>query len=229
MIVNCTYKNKCNGKDCGKDFCVKKYKLDALYSNSMLPEAHKVRQTLVCDDNGVDYAEFVKLADIEKNIKEFVAAGKNLYIHSATAGNGKSTWGIRLIQAYFDAIWAKSDLGCHALFISVPRFLLALKENISKKNQYAAFIQDNILRADLVVWDDLAAKAGTEFEMNHLLSLIDNRMSQGKSNIFTSNLDPEHMYDALGDRITSRVCNMSIDIEFKGKDKRFLAVKGGAE
>ena len=229
MIINCPYKNKCNGKDCDKDFCIRKYKLDTLYSNSLLADNYKARKPLVCDDNGTDYEEFVKLAEIERDIKDFVNQGKNLYIHSATPGNGKTSWSVRLIQAYFDAIWAKTDLTCRALFISVPRFLLALKENISKKSEYISFIQDNILTADLVIWDDIAAKVGSEFEVNHLLSLIDNRIAQNKCNIFTSNLDRDHMYDALGERIASRICNMSIEIEFHGKDKRFLVEQGGNE
>ena len=106
---------------------------------------------------------------------------------------------------------------------------MALKENSSKKSEYVSFIQDNILTADLVIWDDIAAKVGSEFEVNHLLSLIDNRMAQNKCNIFTSNLDRDHMYDALGERIASRICNMSVEIEFHGKDKRFLVEQGGNE
>lgn len=228
MIINCPYKHKCNGKDCDKDFCIRKYKLDTLYSNSLLADNFKVRKILFADADGTDVKEFTQLAEIERNIKDFVGQGRNLYIHSITPGTGKTSWSIRLIQAYFDAIWAKTDLTCRALFISVPRFLLALKENISKKNEYVTFIQENILQADLVIWDDIAAKVGSEFELNHLLSLIDNRIAQNKSNIFTSNLDRDHMYDALGERIASRICNMSLELEFKGKDKRFLE-QGGEE
>jgi len=227
MIINCPYKNKCNGKDCDKDFCIRKYKLDTLYSNSLLTDNFKIKKTIICDEDRTDFEEFTQLSEIERNIKDFVEQGKNLYIHSTTPGNGKTSWSIRLIQAYFDTIWAKTDLSCRALFISVPRFLLALKENISKKNDYVTFIQENILTADLVVWDDIAAKVGSEFEVNHLLSLIDNRIAQNKANIFTSNLDRDHMYDALGERIASRICNMSIEIEFHGKDKRFLVPDEG--
>ena len=37
MIQNCSYKSKCNGIDCDKDFCMKKYRLDTLYNNSLIP------------------------------------------------------------------------------------------------------------------------------------------------------------------------------------------------
>jgi DNA replication protein DnaC len=100
--------------------------------------------------------------------------------------------------------------------------LLALKDNITAKNAYVDYIKDNVLEADLVIWDDIAAKMGSEFELTHLLNLIENRIALGKSNIYTSNLNSQQLYNALGERLTSRIANMSIDIELHGADKRIL-------
>ena len=36
MIKDCPYKNNCNGIDCNKEFCMKKYRLDTLYEASLL-------------------------------------------------------------------------------------------------------------------------------------------------------------------------------------------------
>jgi DNA replication protein DnaC len=110
----------------------------------------------------------------------------------------------------------------------VPRFLLALKDNISNKSSYIEYIKENVLEADLVVWDDIAAlhRAGTDFELTNMLSIIDNRLTLGKSNIYTSNLSRQQLYQVLGERLTSRIANMSIDIELFGSDKRNLKVEG---
>ena len=99
---------------------------------------------------------------------------------------------------------------------------MAIKDNISNKSTYIEYIKENVLEADLVVWDDLGNKMGSEFELSHLLSIIDNRITLGKSNIYTSNLTRQQLYSALGERLTSRVANMSIDIELFGSDKRNL-------
>ena len=40
-----------------------------------------------------------------------------------------------------------------------------------------------VTKCDLVVWDDIGSKNGTEFEVSHLLSIIDQRINNGKSNI----------------------------------------------
>ena len=106
----------------------------------------------------------------------------------------------------------------------MPRFLLALKDDITAKNAYVAYIKENVLEADLVIWDDIAAKMGSEFELTHLYNIIENRIALGKSNIYTSNLNRQQLYNALGERLTSRVANMSIDIELHGADKRILTL-----
>ena len=224
-MSNCFLASNCNKKDCDKDFCLRKYKMESLYSAALMTDAQKQHITLRVDEDGTDLEQFKQLASIEQNIMSFVSEGKNLYLHSANCGNGKSSWSIRLIEAYFNKIWARTDSRCRALFISVPRFLLALKDNISNKNSYVDYIKDNVFEADLVIWDDIAAKMGSEFELTHLLNIIDNRLALGKANIYTSNLNRQQLYTALGDRLTSRIANMSLDIELFGADKRVLKLE----
>ena len=222
MITNCPYRNNCNGIDCGKDFCMRKYRLDCLYNSSLLTDSQRQAKKLFTDADGTDLDQFKQLAQIEKNIEGFVKEGANMYLHSYNCGNGKTSWSIRFITAYFNKIWARTEVKCRVLFISVPRFLLALKDDITTKNAYVAYIKENVLEADLVIWDDIAAKMGSEFELTHLLNIIDNRLALGKSNIYTSNLNRQQLYNALGERLTSRIANMSIDIELHGADKRIL-------
>ena len=225
-MSTCYMREICNGKDCSADFCLRKYKMDSLYSAALMTESQKKHVTLRVDEDGTDLEQFKQLAGIEQNIVSFVNEGRNLYLHSANCGNGKSSWSLRLAEAYFNKIWARSEVKCRVLFISVPRFLLALKDDITTKNAYVAYIKENVLEADLVIWDDIAAKMGSEFELTHLLNIIDNRLALGKSNIYTSNLNRQQLYNALGERLTSRIANMSLDIELFGADKRVLKIGG---
>ena len=225
-MSKCYMYDFCNHKDCDADFCQRKYKMDSLYSAALMSESQKQHITLRVDQDGTDLEQFKQLAAIEQDIVNFIKEGKNLYLHSAIPGNGKSSWSLRLAEAYFNKIWARTSGKCRVLFISVPRFLLAIKDNISAKSSYVEYIKENVLEADLVIWDDLASKVGSEFELSHLLSLIDNRLVLGKSNIYTSNLNKQQLYTAIGERLASRVANMSIDIELFGSDKRILKVGG---
>lgn len=148
----------------------------------------------------------------------------HLYLTNDCIVTHNTSWSIRFLIAYFYKIWMKSNFKCQGLFISVPSYLLALKDNISKYNEYANFINSNVLEADIVVWDDIGTKIGTEFELSHLLNIINTRMNSGKCNIFTSNLSKKEMAVFLGERLASRICNSSIDIEFHGADKRYLGL-----
>ena len=224
-MQKCYMYDRCNKKDCESDFCIRKYKMDSLYSAALMTENQKQHIALRVDADGTDLEQFKQLAGVEQNICKFIEEGKNLYLHSAIPGNGKSSWALRLIEAYFNKIWARSEAKCRVLFISVPRFLLALKDNITNKSEYVEYIKENVLEADLVVFDDIAAKVGSEFELSHLLSIIDNRLALGNSNIYTSNLNRQQLYTALGERLTSRIANMSIDIELFGSDKRNLKLE----
>ena len=106
------------------------------------------------------------------------------------------------------------------LFINVPRYLLAIKENISEKSDYVAHIKANVLNADLVIWDEVGSKGLTQFEHESILSLINSRVCENKANIYTSNLTTDELHDAVGDRLYSRIVVMSEDIELRGLDKR---------
>lgn len=204
------------------EFCIKLFKLNYLYEESLLSKNQREYIALRIDADGTDREEFLYLKGIENNIEAFVSSGESLYIYSENCGNGKTAWSIRLIQAYFNAIWHKCDLNCKALFINVPRFLLELKDNINKKSDYIEHIKSKILDADLVVWDEVATKAVTQFEHENLLSLINSRIDLNKAQVFTSNVSPENLREIVGDRLYSRVVNLSTVVHFRGSDKRGL-------
>lgn len=219
--MSCYLYDRCNHTDCDT-FCMRKYKMDFLYEQSLLTEKQREKISLYIDNDGSDLEAFENLKSIQDNILDFVNKGDNLYIHSHICGNGKTSWAIRLLQVYLDKIWVKSPLVCRVLFIHVPKFLLALKDDISVKSEYIKQIKDNVLDADLVVWDEVGVKSLTNFEHENILNLINARINSGKSNIYTSNLSNEELHVAVGDRLYSRIVNYSLEIELKGADKRKL-------
>lgn len=218
---NCWLKEVCNHKDCNT-FCMRLFKLDFLYDAALISLQQRKHVNLRLDSDKIDEQAFIRLKNMEKDIENFVNNGNNLYLHSKTCGNGKTAWALRLIEAYFNKIWSKSSLKCRALFINVPRFLLALKDNISNHSDYIAHIKNNVLDCDIVIWDEVGTKGLTQFEHEHILNFINARLDSGKANIYTSNLDDKELHDAVGDRLHSRISNYSINIELYGKDKRGL-------
>ena len=216
---DCPYLDKCNHIDCNT-FCLKRYKTNYYFDNANISKEKRIRFPLRIDSDGSDEKAFTRLAIIDKDIIDFVDKGKSLYIYSRNVGNGKTSWALRLCNSYISKVWYEKEMEPIVLFINVPRFLLELKSDISNKSEYIAHIKENITTCDLVVWDDIGSKNGTEFEVSHLLSIIDQRINNNKSNIYTSNLNNEELHQFLGDRLYSRVYNYSECINIVGKDKR---------
>lgn len=201
-------------------FCIKEFKMSSLYDLAMISEKQRRHVNLRIDSDGTDKEQFLYLKQIEENIHQFVKDGKNLYLYSTGCGNGKTSWALRLTQSYLNSIWYSSSVECKALFISVPKFFLMLKDNISNQNEYISHIKANVADCDLVIWDDIGTKVGTEFEIENLLNIISNRIDNGKANIYTSNITPDMLQARVGERLYSRVVNMSQCVEFRGSDKR---------
>lgn len=218
----CPFINSCNHIDCDKH-CMKNFKTNYYFNQAMIPENKRIKFPLRVD-NTQDEEIFRQLTIIESNICDYVEKGSNIYLWSKQAGVGKTSWAYRFAIQYINKVWSYKDIRPIVLFISIPKFLLDLKSNISQKSSYIEHIFDNVLNADMVIWDDIGSKLGTEFEVSHLLSLIDNRVNNSKLNIYTSNLSGEELHEALGDRLYSRIFNYSIVYEIKGKDKRGLSI-----
>ena len=220
----CWLKDNCNKIDFNKPNCIKLVKLDYLFNEANVDYNMRKNIPLFLTSED-DRKVFEYLSQVQKNINQYVSNGDNLYIYSENVGNGKSAWALKLLQAYIYSIWPSSKLECRALWIHVPQFLLALKDNISEKSEYIAHIKKNILDCDLVVFDEFGEKTSTQFETEHLLSYINTRLSLGKSCFYTSNIKPEELNLVVGDRLASRVIGLSNTLEFKGKDMRKASMK----
>lgn len=223
---DCWLINECNHIDCDS-FCMRKYKLDYLYNQANISMQQRKHITLEAL-NPKDINVYKILRDFEEDIEHFVKNGVNIFIHSTQCGNGKTSWSLRLAQAYLNKIWSKCSLKCKVLFINVPRFLLELKRNIEEKSEYVAHIKENVLNCDLVIWDELGTKDLTSFEHENILSLINARLDSGKANIYTSNLNKFDLQQSIGDRLYSRVVNLSYDIELFGPDMRAMSINKNA-
>lgn len=208
--------------DYNQNVCMRLFKMNALFDLSELTMKQRERTYLRVDADGTDKDKFEMLSNISNNIGEFVANGSNLYIHSSICGNGKTAWAIRMMQSYIGKIWFRSDIECRALFIHVPKFLIAIKDNISNRSDYVERVKNNVKTADIVVFDEIGTKAPSQFEHENLLSIINDRIDSGKTNIYTSNLNSNELREVLGERLYSRVVNLSTNIELNGQDKRGL-------
>lgn len=215
---DCLYNKVCQN-ECSNS-CIRYIQMNRLLELSNLPKCFKTPTVIYSTES--DRESYITLTDIKNDIKTFVNNGKNLYICSSTCGNGKTTWATKLMLKYFDMTWNGSYDVTRGLYVHVPTLLLDIK-NFNNKPSYVDRIKD----ADLVIWDDLAFSGKlTEYEHEQLLMLIDNRLTSGKSNIYTSNqTNLADLTKFIGGRLASRVFNGSQIVTFYSDD--FRANLGG--
>ena len=230
--MECIYKSSCKKKDCDiwqditNNFCMRYFKIDKILDNAMLSPKQRRDIKLVLDSDKSDYGSYATLNKFKESIMNNIEDNVNLYIYSEITGNGKTSWAIKLLTEYVKKNWINIQINSRpVLFINVPQYLLELKLNIRSQREYVQIVQDNFLKADLIVWDDIGTKTASDFELEYLLSMIDNRQRlERKIDIYTSNIIPTELQKYVGDRLASRILNTSQLIEFKGQDKRGLNI-----
>lgn len=210
---DCWYLNVCTD-DCSN--CVVYPQMKWQFDNSGLPKSKYKPIDLYASDE--DYNAFVELADIRKNITDFVEQGKNLYICSINPGTGKTSWAVKMLQTYFHYVAEGSIFTVRGMFVSVPEFLLKSKDFSNPlSNEY----KENLKSCDLLILDDIAVTGLSQYDYLQLFTLVDNRMFSGKSTIFTSNnVSLKDLEASVGERLASRIWRTSEIVELKGGDMR---------
>ena len=215
----CWYSTVCQ-LDNSCDTCIRYQEMKYLMDNSGLPKNRQKPIKLMPDD--CDYEAFCDLQDFKNNIAEEVEFGNNLFIGGYN-GNGKTSWAIKILLKYFNEIWPGNGFRTRGLFVSIPTLLLQLKDfNNPLSFQY----KEDLITADLVVWDEIGGVSMSGYDYSQLLNVLDARILRGLSNIYTGNiLSKQDCEKQLGEKLTSRVWNNSKIIILKGKDKRGYGVE----
>lgn len=209
---DCLYESVCTKESCIN--CIRYAEMKFLLEHSGIPVKKQKPIELIA---GSDYNEFMRLAEIKSDIDKFVSRGNQLYICSKETGNGKTSWAIKLLLKYFDTVWAGNGFCVRGYFQHVPTLFNTLKD-FSKSHDV---LKNTLENADLIVWDDIASTKASDYDITQLLTILDGRITDGKSNIYTGNVTTKgELENAIGNRLASRVWNRSEIIEFRGKDRR---------
>lgn len=217
---NCWYASVCENlcEDC-ETTCIRFLEMGYLIEKSGIPKNRQKTPTLQAPR--CDYDAYVRLDTIRKDIVNFVNSGNSIYIAGETTGNGKTTWAIKLLLKYFNEVWAGNGFRPRGLFIHVPTFLLKCKDFNNRDEKFEE-LKRLIADVDIVVWDDIASTNASAYDYSQLLMYLDNRCSNGLTNIYTGNLvSREQLQVALGSKITSRILSSDTElIQFVGGDRR---------
>jgi DNA replication protein DnaC len=148
--------------------------------------------------------------DINRNLDE----GRGLWLFG-DVGTGKTSLAMLVSKAALDA-------GRSVAIYSMPRLLSDIKETYEDRSatSYMELFQ-RLVGVDLLHIDDLGAEKRTEWVLEQLYSIINERWQEQRSVVVTTNLiDVDELREQIGPRTVSRLHEMCDLMPIMGRDRR---------
>jgi DNA replication protein DnaC len=145
-----------------------------------------------------------------------LAAGRGLWL-MGDVGTGKTTLAM-LVSRH--AIEAGRTVGVYSL----PRLLARIRrtyEADAREDSYLAFF-DRLTSVDLLHVDDLGAEKSSDWVLEQLYAIVDERYQARRAVVVTTNLRVEQLEEQIGQRTVSRLVEICGDpLPLFGDDLRY--------
>jgi len=146
--------------------------------------------------------------------------GGSLFIAGAV-GCGKTLYAAGLTIKSMQMSYTERKGPRNFLFVTIPELLNEIRDSFDDPNKQAYEIINKYHETDWLILDDLGVEKVTEWVLQTLYIIINNRYEYLKSTIFTSNLDGKELADKFNDtRIPSRIHGMCRIRKLGNKDLR---------
>lgn len=149
-----------------------------------------------------------------RTIDDQLATGKGIWFTGDT-GTGKTTLAMLVSREALRS-------GHTVAIYSVPRLLAEIRSTFdSGSDSSHAELFAKLTAVDLLHLDDLGAEQQTDWVLEQLYSIVNERYEDGKALVVTTNLDEAQLKDQIGARTVSRLVEICGDpLPLFGTDRR---------
>lgn len=153
------------------------------------------------------------VASLEQNLEE----GRGLWLMGDT-GTGKTTLAMLVSKEILKR-------GHSAAIYSLPKLLARIRSTYDAERGEESYVDffERLCEVDMLHLEDLGTEKRTEWVLEQLYALINERYERERSIMVTTNLDQSKLEEQLGERIVSRLVEICGDpLMLNGTDHRMF-------
>jgi DNA replication protein DnaC len=149
-----------------------------------------------------------------EDLDDRLDSGRGLWLMGDT-GTGKTTLAMLVSKAALAA-------GHSVAIYSLPKLLARIRRTYDDEAGEDSYLQffDRLTSVDLLHIDDVGAEKRSDWVIEQLYALINERYEQRRSIVLTTNHDRDKLEDQFGPRIVSRLTEMTEPLPLFGPDRR---------
>jgi DNA replication protein DnaC len=156
--------------------------------------------------------------DFTGAVDERLDAGRGLWL-MGDVGTGKTTLAMLVSKAAVEA-------GRSVAIYSLPRLLARIRRTYDAEAGEDSYLQffKRLTSVDLLHIDDLGAEKSSDWVLEQLYAIVDERYEAERSMVVTTNLDQSSLEEQIGPRTVSRLVETCGDpLPLFGEDLRYRA------
>jgi len=153
----------------------------------------------------------INLNACRKYAEEFHLPYNGMLLRGRT-GLGKTHLSLSIASAVIDK-------GYNVIYGSAPDILRMIEREHFGNAPADSDTLGMVIRADLLVFDDLGAEFDTKFSQSALYNIINDRINALRPTVISTNLEHNELSERYGERIYSRISTME-ELYFTGSDVR---------
>lgn len=201
-------------------FCAGYVVLEILYHYSNIPKKYQYPVDLKVSPPDKETYQYISEI-LKGDIISWVNKGRNLFLWGQAKGTGKTTVACQIASKFIREMASKTNLEPVVHFIKSARFLEEIRQQFNAPTIEFPERLKTIETVPLLIIDDIGAEKPSDWVKERLLNIIDERYSNNRSIIYTSNCSLSEIMERLGDRIYDRIKD-SKALEFKSASFRGL-------
>jgi DNA replication protein DnaC len=156
-----------------------------------------------------------KVREFISRLDENLGAGRGLWLFGDT-GTGKTTLAMLISKTALEA-------GRSVAIYSLPKLLARIRRTYDSEpggDSYLSFFE-RLTAVDLLHIDDLGAEKRSDWVLEQLYALINERYEAQRSMLITTNLPHQELEEQIGPRTVSRLSEICEQVPLFGGDRRY--------